>query len=247
MLPLHIEGVAKRYTQSNFQLGPIDLSLEQGASLAIFGKNGSGKSTLFQMLTGHLRPDAGKITLFGQAMDLKAFALKRRIGYLPQNLDLPRWVSGFDLMTYALKLYEVEKLAQRRQEVLAYWDCESFAHKPLAACSYGMQKRIGLGIAMLHDPELLILDEPFSGLDLYHIRALENLLEQRRGRLLTIVSTHVAAYAAKLNDCAVSLHEGSLRQLSAWPQASFVERIELMEREFFPLAPQQQKTGPGLR
>ncbi len=240
MLPLHIEGLAKQYPQSNFQLGPIDLSLKAGASLAIFGKNGAGKSTLFQMLSGHLRPDSGKITLFGELMNLEAFTLKRRIGYLPQHLDLPRWVSGFDIVTYALRLYAVSELEKRRNEVLRYWDCESYAHKPIAACSYGMQKRVGLAIAMLHDPDLLILDEPFSGLDLFHIRALENLLEERRARKVTIISTHVAAYAAKLNDCAVSLQDGKLKTLSAWPDASFVERIELMESEFFPRSSPKQ-------
>ena len=241
MLPLQIEGLSKRYPQSQFQLGPLDLGLEDGASLALFGKNGSGKSTLFQMITGHLRPDAGKIMIFGEPMNLGAFALKRRIGYLPQHLDLPRWVSGFDLITYALKLHGIKSLAAKRQEVLTYWECQTFAHKPLAACSYGMQKRIALALATLHDPELLILDEPFSGLDLYHIRALEELLSLRRGRSLTILSTHVAAYAAKLNERAMSLHDGHLKELRTWPAASFVERIDLMEREFFP--PQTANEG----
>jgi ABC-type multidrug transport system ATPase subunit len=97
-----------------------------------------------------------------------------------------------------------------------------------------MQKRIGLAVATLHDPELLILDEPFSGLDLFHIRALEDLIEQRRGRSLTVVSTHVAAYAAKLNDRAAAMHDGRLVELTSWPTADFMTRIQLMEDQFFP-------------
>lgn len=236
MATLELTGVNKSFPQSNFQLGPVDLHLEPGTSLALFGKNGAGKSTLFQIITGHLRADAGQIEIFGQQMKLDSFALKRQIGYLPQHLDLPRWVSGFDLITYALKLYELTPLAQHRDRVLSYWDCTEFAYKPLAACSYGMQKRIGLALASLHNPQLLILDEPFSGLDLFHIRALENLLAARHGNQLTIISTHVAAYAAKLSDRAMTLHGGKLLELSTWPQQDFMTRIDLMEAQFFPPA-----------
>lgn len=247
MMLLQLEALCKRYPQSQFQLGPLDFALSPGASLAVFGKNGSGKSTLFQMITGHLRAESGKIMLFGEAMQLGSFALKRRIGYLPQHLDLPRWVSGYDLITYALKLHEIPSLAARREATLAYWDCTSFAHKPLAACSYGMQKRIALALATLHEPELLILDEPFSGLDLFHIRALEDLLAARRGRALTILSTHVAAYAARLNERAVCIRDGHLQELKAWTQADFLTRIQLMESEFFPSNEARPLGGEGHR
>ena len=234
MRPLVLENLKKTFPQSQFQLGPLALPLEHGDSVAVFGKNGAGKSTLFQMITGHLRPDEGKVYVLGEVMQASSFGLKRKIGYLPQSLDLPRWVSGFDLLTYAIKLYELPNLRATREETLARWDCTSFAHKPLAACSYGMQKRIALALACVHEPEILILDEPFSGLDLFHIRALEDIIAARKGKSLTLVSTHVAAYAAKLNDRAVTLKEGQLQELTSWGKAPFMERIQLMEEQFFP-------------
>ncbi|HYX33031.1 MAG TPA: ABC transporter ATP-binding protein [Oligoflexus sp.] len=233
MLTLEIASLSKTFAQSQFRLGPMNLQMHEGDSLALFGKNGAGKSTLFHLITGHLRPDEGRIQVFGETMKVDAFALKRRMGYLPQNLDLPRWVSGFDIITYAMKLHGMQPLAATRDRILEYWDCTSFAHKPLAACSYGMQKRIALALASMHKPDLLILDEPFSGLDLFHIRALENLLEERRGRQLTIVSTHVAAYAAKLSNRAATMREGQVAELQRWPEADFMARIRLMEEQFF--------------
>jgi ABC-type multidrug transport system ATPase subunit len=233
MLTLDIHSLSKTFAQSQFRLGPLDLKMEEGDSLALFGKNGAGKSTLFHLITGHHRPDEGRIQVFGETMKVDAFALKRRMGYLPQNLDLPRWVSGFDIITYAMKLHGMQPLATARERVLEYWDCMSFAHKPLAACSYGMQKRIALALASLHNPDLLILDEPFSGLDLFHIRALEKLLEERRGKQLTIVSTHVAAHAAKLSNKAATMRDGQLADLKAWENADFMTRIALMEEQFF--------------
>ncbi len=234
MRPLVLDNLKKTFPQSQFQLGPVNLTLQPGDSVAVFGKNGAGKSTLFQMITGHLRPEGGKVFVLGEVMQASSFDLKRKIGYLPQSLDLPRWVSGYDLLTYAIKLYELPRLAEKREETLLRWDCMSFAHKPLAACSYGMQKRIALALAAVHEPEILILDEPFSGLDLFHIRALEDIISERKGHKLTIVSTHVAAYAAKLNDRAVTLKEGQLQELSTWGSAPFMERIQLMEEQFFP-------------
>ena len=240
-MALQLNHLSKQFSQNGFRLGPLDLELKAGSRVALFGKNGAGKSTLFQLLSGHLASDEGQIEILGQAMSVATFELKKRIGYLPQHLELPRWVSGFDLITYAMKLYGFDKLAARRQTTLERWDAESFARKPLGACSYGMQKRVALALATLHDPDLLILDEPFSGLDLFHIRTLEDLIAERGGERMTIVSTHVASHVAKLCDRALVIKEGKLEEIDAWHSAAFMERLDLMEGQFFP---QLQRNAP---
>jgi len=232
-MTLRLNELTKQFSQSGFHLGPLTLELKPGSRLALFGKNGAGKTTLFQLVTGHMPGDGGTIELFGQRMNVTSFELKKRIGYLPQHLELPRWVSAYDLITYALKLYEFTDLNQRRTAVLERWDAVSYANKPLGACSYGMQKRVGLALATLHNPELLILDEPFSGLDLFHIRTLEDLLAERTRDQITIVSTHVASHVAKLCERAIVIREGRLEEIEAWNGAGFMERLELMEDQFF--------------
>lgn len=233
-MTLRLEDLNKEFPQSGFRLGPLNLELSKGARIALFGKNGAGKTTLFQLLTGHMAADSGVIELFGQRMNVSSFELKKRIGYLPQHLELPRWVSAHDLITYALKLYEFDRLEERRSEILARWDAAYYANKPLGACSYGMQKRVGLALATVHNPELLILDEPFSGLDLFHIRTLEELLAERSSDQVTIVSTHVASHVAKLCDRGIVVRDGKLQEIEAWSKASFMERLDLMEDQFFP-------------
>jgi ABC-2 type transport system ATP-binding protein len=233
-MTLKLEELSKEFAQSGFRLGPLNLDLKAGARIALFGKNGAGKTTLFQLVTGHMAADSGVIELFGQRMNVSSFELKKRIGYLPQHLELPRWVSAYDLITYALKLYEFKDLAERRSEILARWDASYYANKPLGACSYGMQKRVGLALATLHNPELLILDEPFSGLDLFHIRTLEDLLAERTADQITIVSTHVASHVARLCERAVVVRDGKLEEIDAWTGAAFMERLDLMEDQFFP-------------
>ncbi|RYZ60041.1 MAG: ABC transporter ATP-binding protein [Proteobacteria bacterium] len=233
-MTLRLEDLSKQFSQSGFHLGPLNLDLKAGARIALFGKNGAGKTTLFQLVTGHMAADSGVIELFGQRMNVSSFELKKRIGYLPQHLELPRWVSAYDLITYAVKLYEFTDLERRRSEILERWDASYYANKPLGACSYGMQKRVGLALATLHNPELLILDEPFSGLDLFHIRTLEELLAERTKDQITIVSTHVASHVARLCDRAIVVRDGKLEEIDAWAGAAFMERLDLMEDQFFP-------------
>lgn len=239
-MTLRLEELSKQFSQSGFHLGPLSLALRPGTRLALFGKNGAGKTTLFQLITGHMASDSGTIEVFGQRMSPSSFELKKRIGYLPQHLELPRWVSAYDLITYAMKLYEFDDLESRRRQILELWDASSYANKPLGACSYGMQKRVGLALATLHSPELLILDEPFSGLDLFHIRTLEDLIGARTAEQLTIVSTHVASHVARLCDRAIVISQGRLEEIEAWNSAAFMERLELMEEQFFPKS--QRKT-----
>jgi ABC-type multidrug transport system ATPase subunit len=97
-----------------------------------------------------------------------------------------------------------------------------------------MQKRVALALATLHDPELLILDEPFSGLDLFHIRTLEELIAARSASQLTVLSTHVASHVARLCDRAIVIRDGRIDEIEAWNHAAFMERLALMEDQFFP-------------
>lgn len=231
---LVLEDVTMEYDSSSFKLGPIDINLPAGHLLGVIGQNGAGKSTLFQIISGNQRPSSGKVLVSGHQMLIDAFDVKRNLGYLPQHLELPRWVTAYELLGYAIRLHKLEPLQEIRNDALEYWDCASFAHKPLATCSHGMQKRVGLALCMLHMPSIAILDEPFSGLDLFHIRALTQLLEDRKKNgLITILSTHIAPYAAKLCDSVLLIEKGRPTKMQKWPQQGLLERIDAIENFFF--------------
>ncbi len=219
---------------TGFKLGPVEIGMKQGETLALLGKNGSGKTTLFQLITGNLDPTIGEVIFLGERLLPDRYDLKRKIGYLPQHLSLPKWVTGKEIIAYGSRLYELQYSKEEIDELLSYWDCLDFINKPLAACSHGMQKRIALTLATIHDPDLLILDEPFSGLDLFHIKALEDLIINRgKSNKVTIICTHIAIYAAKLCETAIVMNEGKLSHLEDWPQSSLLERIDIMEKTFF--------------
>lgn len=231
---LEIAKLKKNYEKSSFEIGPVNLTMGAGNTLGVLGKNGAGKTTLFQMITGNLMPSEGQIIVAGKKILPDNPEAKRGIGYLPQALDLPRWVTAFELLNYALQLYGLEKPKQKREDALDYWDCNSFAHKPIAACSHGMQKRVGLALCMIHEPALAILDEPFSGLDLYHIRALQQCIARRKKQgLLTILSTHIAPYAAELCDQVLMIENGHVSSHEKWTQLNEKQRVSAIEEFFF--------------
>lgn len=231
---LQLTDLKKTYEKGQYIFGPVTLSFDRGTTLGVLGKNGAGKTTLFQMITGNLIPSEGRISVGGHRIMLDDPEPKRSIGYLPQALDLPRWVTAFELLNYALQLYGLENPQKRRDAALEYWDCQSFAHKPLAACSHGMQKRVGLALSTIHEPKLLILDEPFSGLDLYHIRALQQSIARRKEEgLLTMLSTHIAPYAAQLCNQAILVEQGNVALHKTWPDINVQQRIDAIEQFFF--------------
>ncbi|SMF21417.1 ABC transporter ATP-binding protein [Pseudobacteriovorax antillogorgiicola] len=231
---LQLDHVKLTYPSSKFTLGPIQFHLNKGQCIGIMGENGAGKTTLFQLITGNIKSDEGDIQLNNQKMAPDKFELKRHVGYLPQNLELPKWVSGKEILSYSISLYGLENPEALCHQTLEYWDCLSFSHKPLAACSHGMKKRVALGLATLHEPDLLILDEPFSGLDLYHIRALQNLIQQRKEQgKATFLCTHIAPYTARLCDDLVVLRQGQLTPLDGWKQQDYLQKIQMIEDLFF--------------
>lgn len=231
---LAAESVRKTFAEGEgFQLGPLTFQVVGGETIALLGKNGAGKTTLFQILTGNLDATDGEVRIAGEKLTPDRPDVKKRLGYLPQNPVLPRWVTGRELLRYAAALYGLSD-KQGVTQALTYWDAESYAGKPISTLSYGMQKRLGLALAMLHDPEVLILDEPFSGLDLFHIKALDDALNKRgQAAKVTIISTHEAASAARSCSRALILDAGKMTELPGYAETSLLGRIEQIETAFF--------------
>jgi heme exporter protein A len=229
---LTTQGLVKQFA-AGFKLGPIDVTLAAGSTTGLIGPNGAGKSTFFQLITGNLDPTSGEIRLGGDRVTPDTPAVKRRFGYLPQEPQLPRWVTAKELLGYAGALYELPDRDAVIDAALKHWDVAYYAHKPLGALSYGMLKRVGLALATLHDPQVLILDEPHSGLDLTHIRALDQTLADRRTkRRTTLMSTHVAPFAAKLCDELLVIGGGTVKPLTGWHDADAQTRVRQIEAAF---------------
>lgn len=219
----------RKSDEKAFELGPITLQLQGGACMAVLGPNGSGKSTFFKTITGNLLPSTGTVSIIPENQPSS-----RQIGYLPQQNHLPSWATPRELCHFTAALSgSPEQLITR---ALTYWDCAGFETLPTAKLSTGMRKRVGLAIATINNPAILILDEPFEALDLGHIAALKQEISRRRAAgLITIFATHIASYASELANSAFFFNGGKVSPIE-WPD-NIDARNRLVETMFHQVAP----------
>lgn len=219
---------------TGFTLGPIDFIAKRGETIAVFGKNGAGKSTFFQMISGTIDRSHGDAKILGSKINPDATDLRKKIGYLPQESSLPLWTTADEILNYAAKLLGLSDPCGKVEQELTKWDALTWRHRPICKASHGMQRRIGLAVAMIHDPEVLILDEPFNALDIVNARTLEQSIHDRSSRgKTTLVSIHSPLLAADLCPRAVMIDQGKFSELTEWSNLNLKDRASLIERNFF--------------
>ncbi len=192
-------------------LNGLTLQAERGAVLGIVGPNGAGKTTLVDVLCGFVRPNSGRVSMLGLDAARRPHALRRRIGVLPQETALYAEISAAQNLRFAAALYDVPHARDRIAALLRLVGLAERANDVVRTFSGGMQRRLALARALLHDPELLILDEPTVGIDVdarhaiwEHVRGL-----RAQGRTV-LLTTNYLDEAEALCDRVAMLHDGRL-------------------------------------
>ena len=194
---VQLRGVTKTFR--DFWMRPrvtavrdLDLTIGRGEVLGLLGPNGSGKSTTIKMILGLLFPTRGQIAVFGQAPT--EVSLKRRIGYLPEESNLFRFLNGNETLDFYARLFRQASGERRRRAemLLEMVGLEGAQYRPVGEYSKGMQRRIGLAQALINDPDLLILDEPTTGMDPIATSKIKELIRYLHSRGKTILMcTHL--------------------------------------------------------
>ncbi len=211
-MALSVRGLRKAYGPKLAVAG-IDLDIPHGSFFGLVGPNGAGKTTTLSMVTGLLRPDAGAVAIDGHDVWRDPVAAKRRIGVLPEDLRLFDRLSGSELLTYngLLRGMPAATVAERSRELLDVLDLTSAAGTLVVDYSHGMRKKIALAAALLHNPRVLFLDEPFEAIDPVSARTIRSLLERYTGGGATVVfSSHVMELVERLCDRVGIMHQGRL-------------------------------------
>ncbi|MFZ5814302.1 MAG: ATP-binding cassette domain-containing protein [Bacillota bacterium] len=204
-MELILEGLTYAY-EGCAALAGLDLRAGPGVT-AVLGPNGSGKSTLLKLGATALRPDRGRILLGGRPYTGDLRPVRRALGYLPQELDLPGHLTPHRLLHYLAGLKQVAAEPQSRA-LLAELGLEAQADRPLAELSGGQLRRVGIAQALLGSPRLLLLDEPTRGLDPEEReRVLHLLSRSARGRII-LFSSHLAGDAEAVASRVLVLHRG---------------------------------------
>ena len=189
----------------------ISFVIPQGQVVAFLGPNGAGKTTLMRMLTGYLAPSAGRASIAGFDVRTNRIEASRQLGYLPENGPLYPDMTPLELLTFCGEARELGPAAKRRiEEVVDLCALQLVIEKPVGKLSRGLKQRVGLAQALLHDPDVLIMDEPTAGLDPNQIRQFrENI--QRLGHTKTLlVSTHILHEAEAVADRVLLVNSGRL-------------------------------------
>jgi ABC-2 type transport system ATP-binding protein len=157
----------------------VSFNVSAGEIVGFLGPNGAGKSTTVKMITGMLRPNAGRVLFEGRDISEDMVAFRRAIGYVPEEAHLYSYMSGFEYLQLVGRLrgFREALIEEKAAGLLKLLNLESSQHSPLSTYSKGMRQRVLIAAALLHDPRLLIFDEPLSGLDVISGRLFKDLLE----------------------------------------------------------------------
>lgn len=194
-------------------VGGVDLVVPRGSFAGLVGPNGAGKTTTLSMVTGLLRPDGGVVHIDGLDVWRDPAQVKARIGVLPEGLRLFERLSGRELLSYNGQLRGIPKaeVEQRAEGLLRVMDLTESADKLVVDYSTGMRKKIGLAAALLHNPRVLFLDEPFEGVDPVSANTLVEVLRRYTASGSTVVfSSHVMELVERLCDWVSVMNRGQI-------------------------------------
>ncbi|HEY5338528.1 MAG TPA: ABC transporter ATP-binding protein [Rhizomicrobium sp.] len=189
---IEIEGLAKRFGPAIAVAG-IDLKVAKGEVLGFLGPNGAGKSTTMKMITGFLAPSAGRVTVCGHDVETDTLAAQRCIGYLPEGAPAYGEMTPRQFLTFIARVrgYEGAEVKARVDAVVLKTELDPVLDQPIDTLSKGFKRRVGLAQAILHDPPVLIMDEPTDGLDPNQKHSVRKLIREMAPQKAIIVSTHL--------------------------------------------------------
>jgi ABC-2 type transport system ATP-binding protein len=209
-----LEAVSLTKCYSSFPaVKDASFTIARGQILGYLGPNGSGKSTTVKMITGLLEPTRGQILFEGQNIRYDLPAYKRRLGYVPEEANLYPYLSGFEYLELigTLRGLPADKLNKKITDLLELWSLSLHRHSPVSSYSKGMRQRLLISGALLHDPDVIVFDEPLSGLDVTTSLVFRKLVAAlaREGKII-LYSSHVLEVVEKICTHVLVLHRGNV-------------------------------------
>jgi ABC-2 type transport system ATP-binding protein len=242
---LELRGLCKTFGDT-VAADRVDLVVPSGSFYGLVGPNGAGKSTTLSMAVGLLRPDAGSARIFGVDLWAEPIRAKALIGVLPDGLALPERLTGREVLTYMglLRGLDEKTVAQRADELLTVLELADAEKTLVIQYSTGMRKKIGLALALLHGPKLLVLDEPFEAVDPVSAATAKAILQRfvASGGSV-IMSSHVMALVEQLCDHVAIIAKGHVVAAGALDQ---VRAGRSLEDVFVDLVGAHVSPGEGL-
>jgi ABC-2 type transport system ATP-binding protein len=208
-MSLVVSNIQKQYNGQKAVDG-ISFELHPGEIVGFLGPNGAGKSTTLKMIAGILMPDAGKITINNQLVQMDAIASKKLIGYLPESNPLYKDLYVKEYLQFLGNIHQVNQLSNRIKEVIDFLQLGLMQHKKIGELSKGYQQRLGIAAAIIHQPALLLLDEPTSGLDPNQLIEIREVIQLLSKRSMILFSSHILQEVTAVCNRVLVMHQGIL-------------------------------------
>ena len=239
---LKVENLKKSFTLSKKQqkiertnlkvkvaVNDLSFTAYKGEIFGLLGPNGAGKTTTLRMLATLIKPDSGNAFIDGKSIITEEKEVRRKIGFLTSELKLEDFFTPNYLLGFFSELYGVDKTvaAQRKQSLFSKFGIDRFAEVKLANLSTGMKQKVSLVISIVHDPDLIIFDEPTNGLDVLTAKVVTDFLEELRAEGKTIIlSTHIFSLVEKLCDRVGIIINGKLTALDTLSNITAEKNLE---------------------
>ncbi|WP_045859231.1 ABC transporter ATP-binding protein [Teredinibacter purpureus] len=208
---IHANNIGRRYGEFT-AVGNVSFDIQAGEIVGLLGHNGAGKTTIMKMLTGYIEPSTGSITINSVPLSENTDELQQLIGYLPENLPVYPEMTVMDYLYYCAQMRNIEPLQLDEHVAVAIQKTElaSKALNPISTLSRGFKQRVGVAQALIHNPKILILDEPTNGLDPHQTQQMRTLIRTLATHATVIISTHIMQEVDALCDRVLILDSGGL-------------------------------------
>jgi ABC-2 type transport system ATP-binding protein len=206
---IEVKSLSKNYG-SHLAVQDISFRAEAGEILGFLGPNGAGKTTTMRILTGYMPPTSGSARVAGFDVVQESLDVRKRVGYLPETVPLYPEMSVVEYLRFMGSLRKVKELEERILDVLEEVNLEDRSESFIGNLSKGLRQRVGLAQALLHQPEVLILDEPTIGLDPAQIIEVRKLIQDLREDRTVLLSTHILSEAQQVCDRVLIIHNGHI-------------------------------------
>jgi ABC-2 type transport system ATP-binding protein len=231
-MTVKVEQVSKLYGTQK-ALDQVSFELNKGEIVGFLGPNGAGKSTMMKIITAYIPADKGKVTVLGKDVNEHSLFIKEKIGYLAEQNPLYYEMYIREYLQFVAGVYRLKDKKSRVQQVIEQVGLEAESHKKIGQLSKGYKQRVGIAQAIIHDPEILILDEPTTGLDPNQLAEIRQLIKQLGKNKTVMLSTHIMQEVEAICDRIIIIHQGKIvANEKAADLSSKMGKNQILEVEF---------------
>src|SRR5882762_1437019 len=221
----------------------LSLTVQRGEFFAILGPNAAGKTTIIKVLTGLIKPTSGRARVCGFDVQEEPLEVRKRMAYVPDFPFLYDKLTPWEFLCFTGQLFRMDeqRITTAATELIERFNLEEFVRKPIEGLSHGTRQRVAIVSALLHDPEVFVIDEPMVGLDPQHARVVKDVLKERSlGGMTVFVSTHQLSVAEEMADRIGIMHQGRLIALGTREELRLQSGQDgALERSFLALTAQE--------